>query len=1356
MTSVEKIQLCGVRSFDPNPANQQFIQFQKPLTVILGKNGAGKTTIIEALLNACTGAMPPGSGTEKGSFVYDPKVVGETEVKAQIRLIFTGKGGKLMQVIRSFQATRTSQRVTFATLDNTVAFQDSATGEVVSSTYRASDVDRVVPEMLGVSAAVLAHVIFCHQEDCNWPLGPPKDVKRIFDDIFAATRYVLALDRLRDNSKEFRRQLKEHETSLMALREHREQAKLLQQQVDQKENVIRTIQGRSTGIEPELQELRQALEQLRGVEDQIESMQREVAVTKARLEERREAVRRADLPSTTHSLETMQEMRSNFGAQMKQVEAELAQNTKRHDAVAQTRRTQEEELYRTRSNIQLLERENQQHKHNVVRLRELLHELSSEFVLSENNVDERGLQRLLKKAESDVTTARQQLQSAAADLQHSIREMENEVQGCLRLLDVNTNETQMRQHSLDTARRRMSDNARAIADLGGASRRVQLQQLQDEVEELQQRVAAAEKLREKGSGEQRSQSILKELEEQNITVAQLREEMMRQKQQERIQQEAAQLRQQVEESNASVTAALQNEVLPLLRAVGVQAPDVAMDTFSSSILLSLRSQATKLHQAKANELHSLQNRMFELQKTRATQEQKTAYLSEELVQCQREVTNGITECAGLVKDLDTYEEQVQRAKVAVESATQEWHALEALATCYHGFVKVAVSENRCAVCERPFADRDAMQSFVDANADKQRTTPEALAAARGAADAAQETCQRLEKLQGVVLSVRRHQCRVPLLEDDLKSLAEQMELNTAAQKEAQAARDAAQEAVLRLEGVCRHLAGLCMMDEKAASLKATLTRRESDAAAARQQQRMIETVRDAKEGQVEAVASLRTFDELSEAYAAATDRLHQLNKLFTEAQRIERGQDEHAAERQLSERKAAMYQAEVSVAKLEDLENASAELQQEAAQHRDRIDELAAQAAMLRTSVDAHQARLQELRAQCHKAEDAERRTVEQAEARLRQLQLDVPPVLGYVQSGGTMRLEEVRVHLREAENSYKATMQELDGLTKSMEEARHTLSDQHRLSADMDRHIEALQQQQSIAVDEKHLAEIEGVLGSLKTDQLQGVEQLLGEEAKQASLSTLREMITAKVTSLEKIRAQHDGSMEAILVDVAQLKQQLRSDKYRSIEKRYRSTFLKVQTTEISIQDIEKYYGALEKAVQSYHQEKIAQINQIIAELWRQTYRGSDIDTVEIRSETEGTTTTAARRSYNYRVVMKRGSNEMDMRGRCSAGQKVLASIIIRLALSEAFCCDCGILALDEPTTNLDDDNARSLADALRTLIQARRAVKHFQLIVITHDEQFVRALGGQSLDKFFYIHKDREGAFSVIEERTFDQLFA
>ena len=74
------------------------------------------------------------------------------------------------------------------------------------------------------------------------------------------------------------------------------------------------------------------------------------------------------------------------------------------------------------------------------------------------------------------------------------------------------------------------------------------------------------------------------------------------------------------------------------------------------------------------------------------------------------------------------------------------------------------------------------------------------------------------------------------------------------------------------------------------------------------------------------------------------------------------------------------------------------------------------------------------------------------------------------------------------------------------------------------------------------------------------------------------------------------------------------------------------------------------------------------------------------------------------------KSETELDMRGRCSAGQKVrvnfavsfltlsqvLASLIIRLALAETFCVNCGVLALDEPTTNLDSDNIESLAQSL------------------------------------------------------------
>jgi len=67
-----------------------------------------------------------------------------------------------------------------------------------------------------------------------------------------------------------------------------------------------------------------------------------------------------------------------------------------------------------------------------------------------------------------------------------------------------------------------------------------------------------------------------------------------------------------------------------------------------------------------------------------------------------------------------------------------------------------------------------------------------------------------------------------------------------------------------------------------------------------------------------------------------------------------------------------------------------------------------------------------------------------------------------------------------------------------------------------------------------------------------------------------------------------------------------------------------------------------------------------------RKTELFADIETIEIRSdEEEGSGASKTRRSYRYRVVMIRGGTELDMRGRCSAGQKVLSLCLLPITPS-------------------------------------------------------------------------------------------
>lgn len=64
-----------------------------------------------------------------------------------------------------------------------------------------------------------------------------------------------------------------------------------------------------------------------------------------------------------------------------------------------------------------------------------------------------------------------------------------------------------------------------------------------------------------------------------------------------------------------------------------------------------------------------------------------------------------------------------------------------------------------------------------------------------------------------------------------------------------------------------------------------------------------------------------------------------------------------------------------------------------------------------------------------------------------------------------------------------------------------------------------------------------------------------------------------------------------------------------------------------------------------------------IFDNVWAVSFPFSDIEYIEIRSDAdENVSATDKRRNYNYRVVMVKGDTALDMRGRCSAGQKVMA----------------------------------------------------------------------------------------------------
>merc|ERR1711974_428381 len=79
---------------------------------------------------------------------------------------------------------------------------------------KCADINSEMARLMGVTEPLLNLVIFCHQEDSNWPLDESSKVKEKFDAIFAATRYNDCLKEIKLQRQILLTEVKEHNRDL--------------------------------------------------------------------------------------------------------------------------------------------------------------------------------------------------------------------------------------------------------------------------------------------------------------------------------------------------------------------------------------------------------------------------------------------------------------------------------------------------------------------------------------------------------------------------------------------------------------------------------------------------------------------------------------------------------------------------------------------------------------------------------------------------------------------------------------------------------------------------------------------------------------------------------------------------------------------------------------------------------------------------------------------------------------------------------------------------------------------------------------------------------------------------------------
>lgn len=274
MASINKLSIRGIRSFSPEDS-EQVLEFFFPVTVLVGANGCGKTTVIEALKYAITGGLPPGARSGQ-SFVHDARSIGQTNVKACVKLRFLTRAGQPMVVVRSMELTQKKTTSSFKQLDGVLRTQDPRTGERQSLSHKCGELDRQIPQLLGVSKAILDYVLFCHQEDSSWPLQEGAILKKRFDEIFDSSRYTKAVDVMRKKEKAYAMLAKDIKADLAGLNSHKHAAQGFRNELQAVEEAIEETEEAKVDLQRKIQEAEMAMKEQRAIIGQLDEVDGEI------------------------------------------------------------------------------------------------------------------------------------------------------------------------------------------------------------------------------------------------------------------------------------------------------------------------------------------------------------------------------------------------------------------------------------------------------------------------------------------------------------------------------------------------------------------------------------------------------------------------------------------------------------------------------------------------------------------------------------------------------------------------------------------------------------------------------------------------------------------------------------------------------------------------------------------------------------------------------------------------------------------------------------------------------------------------------------------------------------------------
>ncbi|KAK4041567.1 hypothetical protein C8A01DRAFT_34407 [Parachaetomium inaequale] len=1304
MSRIEKLSILGVRSFGPQ--HQETIAFNTPLTLIVGYNGSGKTTIIECLKYATAGELPPNS--KGGAFIHDPTLTGEKDVRAQVKVSFRSTVGESYVVTRNVQLIVKKATRSQKTLEGSLLLRNNGERHVIST--RVMELDKLVPEKLGVSPAVLDTVIFCHQDESLWPMSEPSALKKRFDEIFEAMKYTKVIDNLkvlRKKKGEELQQLKLQEGLDKSTKERADKVLKIMGQLtrelvegrDKYDELSKELNEETAKIKSKHQQANSFLRIVNDLQTKTEKLEYKkeaIQELRSRIEESPDTdqVLKNTLDDYEKTIERTVADRDSKATQFHELQGELKSSREQHTAKAS-------EQGKHQSDKDKYERQ-------LVTRDRMIHDAATRHEIRgyDGELDDRTIAAFNERIQKTLNDKKRELERLQ-------RDNADELEKKSAVITERESQKASLNHNRVAAKQRIITLGKESATIQGELSSLDIDEgaeamLRTEMKELEAKIETA-KAEEQGADlDAQIKTVNDDIWNLEAQSAKLARELVECT---RLASELAQLnlqKKQVAERRRELEIHKKTWGEKLSALVG---NDWQPETIEAEFQDALKRQNAVVAESRKQK-DATQQELKQVEYKLSNAREQHNKLSTERENCKRAVTKALKDVRNPDSPpIEDYTKEMESIEAELSQTETDLKLYDEMKKHYASIKDRAVRFNKCYYCERDFKDQPTARSkLLDKIAkrlgdeDKQELMEDQVHFT--------EQIKTLKAVRSQYDTYRRLEAELPPLSKDIDSASSQREQLVRRLEDQDLVFREAEDKRQEVDGLSKHVMKISQMHKD-----------------------IIEGERKVERSQQSSSIAMRSPDEINEEQTTCAEQTRvaqaKLSKLTAERQRLKDQASAHEVER--LELRHKISNAVQQLERKKGLEESIRRCKEEQSDLRETIQKADKDVERLEPEIASARAALDEARQQGRAKEQKVAEERDGIAATFSELKMVNTDIQEYLDRGGPSNLASNQRAIASLATTIANIESEMKDLTVQINKLNKDIDNSDAKKRNISDNLTYRKNLRECGALEEEIAELESRNAQEDYDRL--TQEANYHETRRISLTAARERLAGTLATkndqCETLDAEYKLDLEGA-------------------KAKYKETHIKVETTKAAIDDLGRGTAALDHAIMRYHSLKMEEINRTIGELWQSTYQGTDIDTIQIRSDVEaGAGSGAGKRNYNYRVSMVKGDTEMDMRGRCSAGQKVLASIIIRLALAESFGVNCGLIALDEPTTNLDSDNIRSLAESLHGIIKARRSQSNLQLIVITHDEEFLKHMQCSDFcDDFYRVRRDEKQNSVIVRE--------